>query len=27
MSKRYEKGGSLIITSNKSFIEWGSLFF
>lgn len=26
ISKRYEKGGSLIITSNKSFIEWGKIF-
>jgi len=26
ISKRYEKGGSLIITSNKSFIEWDKIF-
>lgn len=26
ISKRYEQGGALIVTSNKSFIEWGKIF-
>ncbi|MDF1512159.1 ATP-binding protein, partial [Robertmurraya sp. DFI.2.37] len=25
-SKRYDQRGALIITSNKSFVEWGKIF-
>src|SRR5262249_43838072 len=24
--RRYQKGGSIVLTSNKSFSEWGSVF-
>jgi DNA replication protein DnaC len=26
ISSRYEKGGSIILTSNKAFSEWGDIF-